>query len=1115
MARNGMTATPKNYKTFITHEKNTGAEAISANAGFEHHPEIGMLFAETPCDNCYELIGKRTETTKTFIKEGTGGKDIMEQTSTMPMHYRDAAGNWRTIKSQLAADNAHAGVYAAYEQESPIAINTAGRFTTMGKPGASFTFNNNLELIYLKPDGTEVSLGAANWTNYTAGNEGVYVTNAWPGIDIEMYVIRNAIKTNFHINNAMPAYANGKLLVRDHMQLDNGLSIYTGGQTSLTGNLEIKDNTGARLYEISTATAYEQHNDKSTLQFLEYHIKANDVDIALPGNFLNRPAASYPVIIDPLVSTPTVTPVTGSTYSTAWTVGCPYLNAANVPANVTVTDIQWSFNYITSGGAWLNEGAVDFVKGACKSPSAGGFYWYCNLFGGGTCTGSNISIFTDLAACVPPPQCLSYPLNITMNFYQDYLTTAPCASTYVSGATPLTITVFGHTVETTAAGATASPSTICAGQTSTLTLTGTYGVPPYTYSWTPGPVAGSPAPVTPAVTTTYVGTVTDACGITATASRTITVNPLTPITGTLTTCVGNTTTLANATPAGTWSSSATSIATIVSTTGIVTGIAPGTANITYTTASGCTATAIVTVTPLPGAITGTLVLCSGLTTALANATPGGTWSNGTGSVATIDAAGLVTGISGGTSTITYSFGGSCYSTAVVTVNQSPVISSTSSTNPTVCGASDGSITLSGLTPGATYVVSYTTTSVHTITLTADGTGSIVMVGFPAGSYTNIKVTTTAGCVSNIVGPIALTDLGTPATPTATNSSPVCSGSIVVLTGVSTTSGVTFNWSGPSGFSAATATTTVNPSAATTGTVYAYTLTVTSAGCTSLPAITIVTVNPIPQIAGTSKTDPTTCFGTDGTITITGLAPGETYTANYLFNGSPATATITTNTAGTGVITGLISGSYTALNVTSAFGCTSPDASGLVLTDPGAPPIPVITANTPLCVGQTLALGATDLVPGGTYSWAGPDGFTSSLEFPQIPNTTMAADGIYTVTYTLNNCISTNIQYVPLYPPITLTNTTASQTIKYGSNIQLNVMGALYYRWTPADGSLSNDNINNPVAAPLDSTTYTVYGTSQWGCMDSAKVTILVDYDMDEFIPSAFSPMGTGTMISSA
>lgn len=728
-ARNGMTEKGRNYTSFTPVYTDKNADVFTANKGFEQHPEVGKLYAETPCENCYELIGDRTEKSKTFIKRGNsagGGHDIYRQTSTHSMHYKDVIGNWRTIKTTLEP-TASKGVYAALEQPVPVNVNTVSHFTSLGKSGEQFSFNNDLELVYQHADGIEESLGAADWSHHTAGDDGIYVTNAWPGIDMEVYVIRGGIKTNFFINHAMPEYAGGKLLVRDHMKMDAGLKLFSEGKSSVAANLAITDKNGNPVYLISEPTACEKKKVKQTLKMLEYYVHGNNVDIALPGDFLNRPASAYPVVIDPLVSTSTVTPVTGSTYSANWTVPCIYNNAATVPANCTVTDIQWSFNYVTSGGAWLDEGAVDFRLGACRSPTGatgiGGYYWFCNLIGAGTCTGSNISIYTDISSCVPPPQCASYNLNMTMDFYQDYLTTAPCATTYVSGATPLTITVIGHTVEINPV-VVSGASTICAGQSTTLSTSATYGVTPYTFTWNPGSLSGSPVTVSPAATTTYTATVTDACGITATATTTITVNPAPPITGTTSVCVGGTTTLSNTTGGGTWSSGTTSVATI-SSTGVVYGVSVGSTVITYTTPSGCTATTTVNVNLL-SPITGTASACVNASSTLNDAFAGGSWSSNNTGIATVDpTSGVVTGVSAGVATITYATGSGCTTTIDFTVNPIPAaivgpssvcqgstISLSDVTTPGTWSSSSGTIaTISGgLTGGAgpgTATITYT------------------------------------------------------------------------------------------------------------------------------------------------------------------------------------------------------------------------------------------------------------------------------------------------------------------------------------------------------------------------------------------------------------------------
>jgi trimeric autotransporter adhesin len=145
-------------------------------------------------------------------------------------------------------------------------------------------------------------------------------------------------------------------------------------------------------------------------------------------------------------------------------------------------------------------------------------------------------------------------------------------------------------------------------------------------------------------------------------------------------CVGGTATYTTSGDVGgTWSSSNTSVASVNASTGLVTAISGGTADIIYTI-SGVTASKTLTVNTVPtvAPITGTTSLLAGGTTQLADVTGGGSWSSSNTSIASVNAAGLVTGASAGSATISYKVTNSCGTTTVttaVTVTQ-PLIQGT-------------------------------------------------------------------------------------------------------------------------------------------------------------------------------------------------------------------------------------------------------------------------------------------------------------------------------------------------------------------------------------------------------------------------------------------------------
>ena len=1034
---------PGNYTTFSAPVKNTSSEAVRLNAGYEDHPEAGMLFSNAPCTNCYELIGKRTEYSKTFLKEGTsgtdGGKDILVQSNTMPMHYKDSKGNWLTVKTALTPDNARHGVYAATAQPVPVVINTnnGDNFSSLGKEGKLLEFNHNLELIFAKPDGSIVSLGNANWTNHTAGDEGVYVINAWPGIDIEMHTVRGAVKTNFYINHSMPEYAGGKLLIRDHLKMDNGLTLFADGKSRIADNLSVKNAAGQEEYVISSANACEKNNIKNTMQLLDYYINGNELDIAVPGDFLNRPAASYPVIIDPLVSVTTVTtPVNGSSYSAALAPmsGCAYYNAATTPANCTLTDIRYAFIYVTNSGAWLTDGSMDFyITGGCRSPAPptgfGGLYWFCNYPGPGTCTADGTApytMFADFGACIPAPQCAPHDLGITMYFYETLGAKTACGPKYINSGSDLSIIVEGHTVEFVSA--TASPASICLGGTSSLTAVGTYGVPPYTFTWTPGPLTGSPVTVSPATTTTYNLTITDACGITATGTTTVVVNIIAPITGTTTLCVGNTTTLADATGgAHSWTSSNPGVATITSPGGVVSAISPGTTTITFTnTATGCTSTTVVTVIALPTAILGTRTVCVGGTTSLTDATAGGLWSSSAPGTASISGTGVVSGVAAGTATITYG-SATCYVTAIVTVSAVTPITGTLSVCP------GGTTPLFDATAGGTW--SSGSTGIATI-----GLGTGVVTGVTAGTST-IVYTTAAGCTTTAVVTV------NPISP-ITGILSLCAGSTSTL--ADATPGGT--WSSSNTVVATIGLGTGLVSGLTNGTsTIVYT---TAAGCT---ATAVVTVTPLSPISGILKV----CQGS--TTTLTDAAGGGTWSS-----GSPGIATIG---VGTGVVSGIAGGTSTIVYTTAA-GCTT---SAVVTVNPISP----ITGTLSLCAGSTSTLA--DAAPGGTWSSGTPAVATIGLGTGLVSALT---NGTTTVVYTTAaGCTASAVVTVTPLAPIS-----GTLSVCQGSTTTL-TDAAGGGTWNSGSTGIATIGVGTGVVTGVAGGTSTIVYTTAAGCTVSAVVTV--------------------------
>ena len=77
------------------------------------------------------------------------------------------------------------------------------------------------------------------------------------------------------------------------------------------------------------------------------------------------------------------------------------------------------------------------------------------------------------------------------------------------------------------------------------------------------------------------------------------------------------------------------------------------------------------------------------------------------------------------------------------------------------------------------------------------------------------------------------------------------------------------------------------------------------------------------------------------------------------------------------------------------------SSGIELLLP-PPTAPTVGNNSPIYAGSTLNLSAST-IPGATYSWSGPNGFSSASQNPSIPDANTNAAGFYSVTITAAGC----------------------------------------------------------------------------------------------------------------
>ncbi len=470
----------------------------------------------------------------------------------------------------------------------------------------------------------------------------------------------------------------------------------------------------------------------------------------------------------------------------------------------------------------------------------------------------------------------------------------------------------------------------------------------------------------------YVNDVSNPCTIEQ--NTTITINNSPTVSGGNAVCAGSTLPLSGTgtpDPGTPWSSSNTGVAT-VDNTGLVTGVAGGTTDITYTDNNGCSNTITVTVNPTP-TISGNAPICVGATNTLSGSgTPDATtpWSSSDVSVATIDNAGVVTGIAAGTATITYLDANGCSATEVVTINAAPNLVITDPA--VVCDPSTVDLTLPAVTAGSDAgTLTYWTDNLATVTLTtpnAVSTTNTYYIQLDDGNCTSIEA---VNVTINPSPTIVLTD-----------PSPVCDPSLVDLTDAAVTAG-----SDPGTFTYFDGMGTAVPDPTQVGSGNYFITLQDANGCQAAGQVT-ATVNPTPTL---TVTDPAAvCEPSLIDLTAPSVTAGS----------DPGTLTYWDDlnaTIATGTPNAVAQGTY-YIQLEDANGCTSIEAVNATIN-------PLEDASftlTPTCDGATaIVLGAS----GGTFTLLSA---TSATIDPTTGTVTGASyNEVLDVEYTTNGASCPN------------------------------------------------------------------------------------------------------------
>lgn len=373
----------------------------------------------------------------------------------------------------------------------------------------------------------------------------------------------------------------------------------------------------------------------------------------------------------------------------------------------------------------------------------------------------------------------------------------------------------------------------------------------------------------------------------------------------------------------------------------------------------------------------------------------------------------------------------CGTPVTVTVNTANITSSASSN--TICSGNSVTLTAGG---GQTYSWMPGSLSGSSVTVSPSATTTYTVTG-----------TTAAGCSNTST--VSVTVNITPTVTATSTTTTICSGNSVTITASGASA---YNWQ-PGNLTGSSI--IVSPAVTNT-----YTVTGTAAnGCTGTATRTI-TVNTTPVVSASGPG--AICLGNSANLSATG-ASTYSWTPGPLSGSTVSVSPVSTTTY---VVTG-----------TAANGCTAQATTTVTVHQ-----LPTVTATisaAQICVGSSAVLTAGGAI---NYSWQPGNLSGSPITIVPVTGTT------YTVTGTdANGCSNTATTSVTVNPSPTVALTySPSGNSCEGETFTLDASGATNYTWQP--GNLSGAQIM-PVLNVSE--TYTVVGTDNNGCSDSATIFIMV------------------------
>ncbi len=346
-----------------------------------------------------------------------------------------------------------------------------------------------------------------------------------------------------------------------------------------------------------------------------------------------------------------------------------------------------------------------------------------------------------------------------------------------------------------------------------------------------------------------------------------------------------------------------------------------------------------------------------------------------------------------------------------------------------------------------------------------------------GMYTLVVTNPLNGCSDTAVT-LVTQNISPPLNVSAASTNTLtCSTTTVGLIASSSTSNVSYNWSGPGSFTSPLQ----NPIGITIPGTYTLTVTDPVNNCTSTTTATVLQNNTAPG-GIISPPEILTCLVNSIGFTISFSSASN----NYSWVGPAGYSSLLQNPTGIS-----IPGTSTLTVTDPSNNCSS--TATVVVTQDIAPPSGVSAGNSgPLTCNTTdIALYGSCTTPGVVYSWNGPNAFSSSVQNP----TGITTPGNYSLTVSnpLNGCTSTvnTVLLQNISPPAGVTANASNIItclVTSASLTGVSTTGTVSYTWNGPSAYTSSQQ--NPTGITTPGIYNLVVTNTTNGCTDTAAVTVM-------------------------